>query len=181
MDAIERDFEPLKGQLPKDYTKFGNDVLEELLRTFDSEALRTDSGDVFGRVDEYFLAKFSMQKAHDDGEFFTPPSIVQVIVNVIEPTRGSIFDPAVGSAGMFVQTSHFIERQGADTGHKVTFYGQEMTVTTIRLAKMNLAVHGLEGDIREANTFHEDVHELFGKCHRLSGVPEREVQGDPSA
>lgn len=171
MDAIERDFEPLQGQLPKDYDKFENDLLEDLLRVFDSETLRTASGDVFGRIYEYFLMKFAMQGAQDNGEFFTPPSLVQTIVNVIEPDHGTVFDPACGSAGMFVQSSHFIERLGKDTAHRVTFYGQEKTGTTIRLAKMNLAVHGLEGDIREANTFYGDAHNLYGKCDFVMANP----------
>ena len=171
MDAIERDFEPLQGQLPKDYDKFENDLLEDLLRVFDSETLRTASGDVFGRIYEYFLMKFAMQGAQDNGEFFTPPSLVQTIVNVIEPDHGTVFDPACGSAGMFVQSSHFIERLGKDTAHRVTFYGQEKTGTTIRLAKMNLAVHGLEGDIREANTFYQDEHSLYGKCDFVMANP----------
>ncbi len=160
MDAIEKDFEPLSGQLPKDYEKFDNDLLESMLRTFDSEPLRQASGDVFGRIYEYFLMKFALQGAQDNGEFFTPPSLVQLIVNVIEPNHGVVADLACGSAGMFVQSSHFIEESGGRTMDKVTFYGQEKTATTIRLAKMNLAVHGLEGDIREANTFYEDVHRL---------------------
>jgi type I restriction enzyme M protein len=171
MDAIEAQFEPLQGQLPRDYEKFGNDLLENLLRIFDREALRTASGDVFGRIYEYFLMKFAMQGAHDNGEFFTPPSLVQTIVNVIEPEHGLVFDPACGSGGMFVQSSHFIEHLGQDTSHRVTFFGQEKTATTIRLAKMNLAVHGLEGDIREANTFYEDVHGLFGKCDFVMANP----------
>jgi type I restriction enzyme M protein len=171
MNAIERDFEPLQGQLPKDYEKFGNDLLEDLLRVFDSEVLRTASGDVFGRIYEYFLMKFAMQGAQDNGEFFTPPSLVQTIVNVIEPDHGIVFDPACGSGGMFVQSSHFIERLGKDTAHEVTFYGQEKTATTIRLAKMNLAVHGLEGDILEANTFYQDEHELFQKCDFVMANP----------
>ena len=171
MDAIEKDFEPLQGQLPKDYDKFENDLLEDLLRVFDSETLRTASGDVFGRIYEYFLMKFAMQGAQDNGEFFTPPSLVQTLVNVIEPDHGTVFDPACGSGGMFVQSSHFIERSGEDTAHRVTFYGQEKTATTIRLAKMNLAVHGLEGDIREANTFYEDVHTLYGKCDFVMANP----------
>ena len=95
MNAIERDFEPLAGQLPKDYEKFGNDLLEDLLRIFDSETLRNASGDVFGRIYEYFLMKFAMQGAQDNGEFFTPPSLVQTIVNVIEPDHGIVFDPGV--------------------------------------------------------------------------------------
>lgn len=171
MDSIERDFEPLQGQLPKDYDKFENDLLEDLLRVFDSETLRAASGDVFGRIYEYFLMKFAMQGAQDNGEFFTPPSLVQAIVNVIEPDHGIVFDPACGSGGMFVQSSHFIERLGRDTAHRVTFYGQEKTATTIRLAKMNLAVHGLEGDIREANTFYEDVQNLYGKCDFVMANP----------
>ena len=171
MDAIERDFEPLQGQLPKDYDKFENDLLEDLLRVFDSETLRTASGDVFGRIYEYFLMKFAMQGAQDNGEFFTPPSLVQTIVNVIEPDHGTVFDPACGSGGMFVQSSHFIERLGKDTAHRVTFFGQEKTATTIRLAKMNLAVNGLEGDIQEANTFYEDVHNLYGKCDFVMANP----------
>lgn len=171
MNAIERDFPSLQNQLPKDYEKFGNDLLEHLLRVFDSETLRSASGDVFGRIYEYFLMKFAMQGAQDNGEFFTPPSLVQTIVNVIEPDHGRVFDPACGSGGMFVQSSHFIERMGKDTAHQVTFYGQEKTATTIRLAKMNLAVHGLEGDIREANTFYEDVHELYGKCDFVMANP----------
>ena len=171
MNAIERDFEPLLNQLPKDYDKFESNLLEEILRIFDSEVLRTASGDVFGRIYEYFLMKFAMQGAHDNGEFFTPPSLVQTIVNVIEPEHGVVFDPACGSGGMFVQSSHFIERLGADTAHRVTFFGQEKTATTIRLAKMNLAVHGLEGDIREANTFYEDVHTLYDKCDFVMANP----------
>jgi len=171
MNAIERGFEPLLNQLPKDYDKFENDLLEDLLRVFDSEALRTASGDIFGRIYEYFLMKFAMQGAQDNGEFFTPPSLVQTIVNVIEPDQGIIFDPACGSGGMFVQSSHFIEGRGQDTAHRVIFFGQEKTATTIRLAKMNLAVHGLEGDIREANTFYEDVHTLYGLCDHVMANP----------
>jgi type I restriction enzyme M protein len=171
MNAIERDFEPLQNQLPKDYTKFDNTLLEEMLRVFDGEALRNASGDVFGRINEYFLMKFAMQGAQDNGEFFTPPSLVQTIVNVIEPDHGIVFDPAAGSGGMFVQTSHFIEEHGENPAHKVTFYGHEYKTSNIRLAKMNLAVHALEGDIKEANTFYEDPHELFNKCDFVMANP----------
>lgn len=171
MNAIERDFEPLQNQLPKDYTKFDNTLLEEMLRVFDSEALRSASGDVFGRINEYFLMKFAMQGAQDNGEFFTPPSLVQTIVNVIEPDHGIVFDPAAGSGGMFVQTSHFIEEHGESPAHKVTFYGHEFKTSNLRLAKMNLAVHALEGDIKEANTFYEDPHELFSKCDFVMANP----------
>ncbi|MDB6072187.1 MAG: Type restriction-modification system, DNA-methyltransferase subunit, partial [Verrucomicrobiales bacterium] len=177
MDAIEEDFVPLAGQLPKDYEKFDNDLLEKMLRIFDSEILRQASGDVFGRIYEYFLMKFAIQGAQDNGEFFTPPSLVQTIVNVIEPDHGVVADLACGSGGMFVQTSHFMEDHGQNTMERVTFYGQEKTATTIRLAKMNLAVHGLEGEIREANTFYEDEHRLsdgrplWGNCDFMMANP----------
>ena len=171
MIAIEEAFPPLQENLPKEYTSFERDVLENLLRVFNSEALRTAGGDVFGRIYEYFLMKFAMQGAQDNGEFFTPPSLVQTIVNVIEPDHGTLFDPACGSGGMFVQSSHFIERRGQDTAHSVTFYGQEKTRTTIPLARMNLAVHGLEGDIKNANTYYEDAHTLAGKCDFVMANP----------
>ena len=158
MTAIEAEFEPLVGVLPKDYGIFEPKVLEDLMRLFNSEQIKQATGDVFGRIYEYFLAKFSIQKAHDNGEFFTPSSIVQTIVNVIEPDHGIVFDPACGSGGMFVQSSHFIEHEGGDTAKKVVFYGQEKNRDTIRIAKMNLAVHGLEGKIAEAITYYQDEH-----------------------
>ena len=160
MTAIEESFEPLRGVLPKDFGIFERSVLEDLMKTFNREALRSATGDVFGRIYEYFLMKFAMQGAQDNGEFFTPPSLVQTLVNVIEPDHGVVADLACGSGGMFVQSSHFIEAHGGDTMRKVTFYGQEKTATTIKLAKMNLAVHGLEGHIIEANTFYQDEHRL---------------------
>lgn len=174
MEAIEATFQPLAGQLPKDYGRFEDSVLEEMMRVFDDVGLRNASGDVFGRVYEYFLAEFSKQKAHDDGEFFTPPSIVQTIVNVIEPDHGTILDPACGSGGMFVQSSHFIEDAGQDTMKRVTFYGHEKNATTARLAQINLAVHGLVGKIRagnEAITYYKDPHELAGKCDFVMANP----------
>lgn len=171
MNAIERDFTPLLNQLPKDYAKFENSLLEDLLRVFDSETLRTANGDVFGRINEYFLMKFAMQGAQDNGEFFTPPSLVQTIVNVIEPDHGTVFDPACGSGGMFVQSSHFLERRGESAAKKLMFYGQEYKTSNLRLAKMNLAVHALEGNIVEANTFYADEHELFAKCDFVMANP----------
>lgn len=174
MEAIEAAFPPLAGQLPKDYGRFEGSVLEEMMRMFDSEGLRSASGDVFGRIYEYFLAEFSKQGAHDGGEFFTPPSIVQTIVNVIEPDHGVIFDPACGSGGMFVQSSHFIEDAGHDTMKRVTFYGHEKNETTAKLAQINLAVHGLQGTIRAGNdaiTYYKDPHELVGKCDFVMANP----------
>lgn len=174
METVEASFQPLAGQLPKDYEKFDNDLLDRMMRTFDTEALRKASGDVFGRIYEYFLAEFSKQGAHDNGEFFTPPSIVQTIVNVIEPNHGVILDPACGSGGMFVQSSHFIEDAGQDTMKRVTFYGHEKNETTAKLAQINLAVHGLEGKIRSGNdaiTYYKDPHELVGKCDFVMANP----------
>jgi type I restriction enzyme M protein len=162
-------------------------VLEDLMRLFNSEQIKQATGDVFGRIYEYFLAEFSMQKAHDNGEFFTPSSIVQTIVNVIEPDHGTVFDPACGSGGMFVQSSHFIEHEGGDTAKKVVFYGQEKNRDTIRIAKMNLAVHGLEGKIAEAITYYQDEHTLAGKCDFVMANPPfnvdlvdaERIKGDP--
>ena len=174
MEAVEDHFPPLAGQLPKDYERFEDDVLEEMMRTFDSQALRGASGDVFGRVYEYFLAEFSKQGAHDNGEFFTPPSIVQTIVNVIEPDHGVVFDPACGTGGMFVQSGHFIEDKGEDTMERVTFYGHEKNETTAKLAQINLAAHGLEGRLRagnEAITYYKDPHELVGECDFVMANP----------
>jgi type I restriction enzyme M protein len=178
MEGIESEFPPLKDVLPKDYGIFETKVLEDLMRLFNSERVRNASGDVFGRIYEYFLAKFSVQKAHDNGEFFTPSSLVQLIVNVIEPDHGTVFDPACGSGGMFVQSSHFIEHEGGDTAKKVVFFGQEKNRDTIRIAKMNLAVHGLEGKIAEAITYYQDEHNLGpitaaapGKCDFVMANP----------
>lgn len=187
MTAIEAGFEPLAGVLPKDYGIFEPKVLEDLMRLFNSEQIKQATGDVFGRIYEYFLAEFSMQKAHDNGEFFTPSSIVQTIVNVIEPDHGTVFDPACGSGGMFVQSSHFIEHEGGDTAKKVVFYGQEKNPLTIRLAKMNLAVHGLEGKIAEAITYYQDEHTLTGQCDFVMANPPfnvdlvdaERIKGDP--
>ncbi|HYT89791.1 MAG TPA: N-6 DNA methylase, partial [Gemmataceae bacterium] len=135
MNAIEAEFPPLLGMLPKEFGIFERTVLEDLLKIFNRETLRAAAGDVFGRIYEYFLMKFAMEGAQDKGEFFTPPSIVQTIVNVIEPDHGIVFDPAAGSGGMFVQSSHFIEQHGQDTARRVSFFGQEKTATTIRLAR----------------------------------------------
>src|SRR5437773_851499 len=171
MTTIEAEFKPLDGVLHKDYGMFETKVLEDLMRLFNSEQIKEATGDVFGRIYEYFLAKFSIQKAHDNSEFFTPSSIVQTIVNVIEPDHGTVFDPACGSGGMFVESSHFIEQEGGDTARKVNFFGQEKNRDTIRLAKMNLAVHGLEGKIAEAITYYQDEHTLAGRCDFVMANP----------
>ncbi|MBU5300469.1 N-6 DNA methylase [Clostridium sporogenes] len=177
MKAIENEYEKLKGSLPTNYTIFDNELLRELLRKFNSDELRNAKGDVFGRIYEYFLNKFAMTGAQEGGEFFTPISLVQMIVNVIEPEQGIVLDPACGSAGMFVQTGHFIQSHGASANDKVTFYGQEKAELNTKLARMNMAVHGLEGKILEGNTFYEDKHELLGKCNYVMANPPFNVDG----
>lgn len=172
MKSIEDDYVSLAGTLPKaEYTELDNGVLGNLLRVFNDPALQKASGDVFGRIYEYFLTQFADLKAHDGGEFFTPVSLVQLIVNVIEPDHGTVLDPACGSGGMFVQSAHFIERLKKDPTKLATFYGMEKNPTTIRLAKMNLAVHGLEGKIDKAISYYEDPHELLGKADFVMANP----------
>ena len=172
MDSIEADYENLRGVLPKsEYQELDNAVLGQLLRTLNPDELKRVSGDVFGRIYEYFLTQFADQKAHDGGEFFTPISLVSLIANVIEPERGTVLDPACGSGGMFVQSARFVERRQQNPAEKLTFYGLEKNATTIRLAKMNLAVHGLEGDIQRAITYYEDPHELLGKADFVMANP----------
>lgn len=172
MEAVERDYPALAGVLPKnEYQTLENDVLGNVLRIFNDPALQNAKGDVFGRIYEYFLTQFADQSAHDGGEFFTPPSIVQMIVNAIEPDHGSVLDPACGSGGMFVQSAHFIEKMQQDPTKVATFYGQEKNATTIRLAKMNLAVHGLEGRIEPGITYYTDAHELVGQADFVMANP----------
>jgi len=172
MESIEKDYENLRGVLPKaDYQTLDNDVLGQLLRSLNPDELKRVSGDVFGRIYEYFLTRFADQKAHDDGEFFTPISLVSLIAHVLDPERGTVLDPACGSGGMFVQSARIVEEQGQSPTARLTFRGLEKNATTIRLAKMNLAVHGLEGDIQKAITYYEDPHELLGKADYAMANP----------
>lgn len=172
MEFIEEDYATLKGVLPKaEYQELDNEVLGQLLRTLNPDELKRVSGDVFGRIYEYFLTQFADQKAHDGGEFFTPVSLVSLIANVLEPKSGQVLDPACGSGGMFVQSARFVEQLHANPAERLTFYGLEKNPTTIRLAKMNLAVHGLEGDIQKAISYYEDPHELFGKADFVMANP----------
>ena len=172
MESIEADYESLRGALPKnEYQELDNDVLGQLLRTLNPGALKQVSGDVFGRIYEYFLTQFADDKAHDDGEFFTPVSLVSLIAHVLEPNCGTVLDPACGSGGMFVQSARTVEEHGQHPTEQLTFRGIEKNATTIRLARMNLAVHGLEGDIRQAITYYEDPHELLGKADYVMANP----------
>ena len=172
MESIEADYDGLRGVLPKsEYRELGNDVLGQLLRTLNPDELKRVSGDVFGRIYEYFLTRFADQKAHDGGEFFTPFSLVSLIAHVLDPDRGTVLDPASGSGGMFVQSARTVEEHGRSPAERLTFRGLEKNATTIHLAKMNLAVHGLEGDIRKAITYYEDPHELLGKADYVMANP----------
>jgi type I restriction enzyme M protein len=179
MDGIEAEYEVLKGALPRGYPAFETDLLAGLVKIFDRPAIKAATGDVFGRIYEYFLNKFAMSGAQEGGEFFTPPSLVRMIVNIIEPDHGLVLDPACGSAGMFVQTGHFIEdvrhRLANDT---VTFHGQEKSDTNTKLARMNLVVHGLDAsNIRQGNTFYDQVEHLIGQCDFVMANPPFNVDG----
>lgn len=168
MDLIEKSNPDLKGILSKDYTIFENDLLSNLLKAFDFEI---PEGDVFGKIYEYFLGEFAMSEGQGGGEFYTPTSLVKLIVEVIEPYHGKILDPACGSGGMFVQSANFISKNHKSANEEISCYGQEKTGKTVNLAKMNLAVHGIEGDIKQGNTFYEDVHNSIGKFDFVMANP----------
>ena len=170
MSGIE-DYNPdLQGVLPKDYSRIPDDILGELLRLLRAlpDAIE---GDGFGLIYEYFLGQFAFSEGQKGGEFFTPTSIVRLIVEILEPFHGKIYDPACGSGGMFVQSAHFVERHRQDPSQELSMYGQEKTGDTVRLAKMNLAVHGLGGDIREGNTYYEDLHDSVGQFDFVMANP----------
>lgn len=174
MELIETQSEQLEGILPKTYTIFSDELLSKLLTNFNDNALEDVGGDILGRIYEYFLGKFSTSVAEDDGVFFTPKSLVRMIVNVIEPTSGILLDPACGSGGMFVQTGDFVNKQGMAANDSMTFYGQEKTDFNAQICKLNVAVHGLNGIIAsgdDANTFYNDSHNLAGRCDYVMANP----------
>jgi len=174
MALVEEQSEQLTGVLPKDYTIFSDELLSELLRIFNNSALDDVGGDVIGRIYEYFLNKFAKNIASDDGVFFTPKSLVKMIVNVLEPKSGVLLDPACGSGGMFVQTGDFVNQSGMSANTAMTFYGQEKVEYNAQLCLMNMAVHGLTGVIKsgdEANSFYHDAHNLAGCCDYVMANP----------
>lgn len=174
MELIEAESTQLKGILPKTYTMFRDDLLKELLRIFNNSALNEIDDDVLGRIYEYFLNKFASSIASDDGVFFTPKSLVKMIVNIIEPTQGTVFDPACGSGGMFVSSSDFVNAEGINANSALTFYGQEKVEFNAKLCIMNMAVHGLNAKIKsgdEANSFYHDAHNLVGNCDYVMANP----------
>lgn len=186
MRAIEEENEQLRGILPKDYNRLENDVLVALLRTFSKIQLDFE-GDVFGKIYEYFLGKFAMAEGQRGGEFFTPRSLVRLIVEVIEPFHGKILDPACGSGGMFVQSADFVKSHQKNPTSEISIYGEEKVAETVRLCRMNLAVHGLEGDIKQGNSYYEDVHHSLGKFDfvmanppfNVNGVDKDKIKDDP--
>lgn len=174
MELIEAQSEQLVGVLPKEYTMFSDELLSELIRIFNNDALDDVGGDVIGRIYEYFLNKFAKNIASDDGVFFTPKSLVKMIVNILEPKQGVLLDPACGSGGMFVQTGDFVNAAGMVANNTMTFYGQEKVEYNAKLCLMNMAVHGLTGVIKsgdEANTFYHDAHNLEGCCDYIMANP----------
>lgn len=174
MMLVEQQSEQLSGVLPKDYTIFSDELLSELLRIFNNSALDEVGGDIIGRIYEYFLNKFAKNIASDDGVFFTPKSLVKMIVNILEPKSGILLDPACGSGGMFVQSGDFVNAAGMNANSTMTFYGQEKVEYNAQLCLMNMAVHGLTGVIKsgdEANTFYHDAHNLNGCCDYIMANP----------
>ena len=174
MALIEDQSEQLVGVLPQTYTDFSDEILAELLRIFNNSALDEVGGDIIGRIYEYFLNKFAKNIASDDGVFFTPKSLVKMIVNIIEPKSGILLDPACGSGGMFIQSGDFVNHSGMNANSAMTFYGQEKVEYNAQLCLMNMAVHGLTGVIKsgdEANSFYHDAHNLDGCCDYVMANP----------
>jgi type I restriction enzyme M protein len=177
MEAIEEYKPELKGVLPQDeyfrLTRTDNSIPKQLLKNF-ADIPQDASGDMFGQIYEYFLGNFAMAEGQGGGEFFTPRSVVRVMVEIIEPHKGTVYDPACGSGGMFVQSANFIEQHRhemqQDDGD-IFVYGQEKTLETVKLARMNLAVNGLRGEVRQANTYYEDPFDSFGKFDYVLANP----------
>lgn len=187
MKSVEDENPDLKGALPRNYTQIENWVLVELLKVLAPVDL---SGDAFGKVYEYFLGGFALKEGQKGGVFYTPESIVKLIVEIIEPYHGRIYDPACGSGGMFVHSAEFVERHNKAAMSEITIFGTEKDQTTVNLNRMNLAVHGLSGDVRIANTYYEDplnaVDKQGGRFDfvmanppfNVSGVDKERLEGD---
>ena len=191
MKEIEAENKDLAGILPKSFQKLDSRSIIALLKNF-NQIPDDIEGDAFGRIYEYFLGKFAIADGSGGGEFFTPTSIVKLIVEILEPYKGYIYDPACGSGGMFVQSVEFIKRhfengKKAKASREVSIYGQEKTDQTVRIAKMNLAIHGLSGDIRQGNTYYEDLHRSVGKFDfamanppfNVNGIDKERIKDDP--
>ncbi len=186
MTAVEAQNPELKDVLPKGYQRLEKSTLVELLRLF-APLPSTLSGDAFGLIYEDFLSNFAMAEGRLGGEFFTPHSIVRLIVEIIEPYHGRVFDPACGSGGMFVQCAKFVEEHRGSANRELSVYGQEQKEVTVPLARMNLALHGLSGDIRLGNSYYDDLHDSTGAFDfvmanppfNVNGVDKDKLAGDP--
>lgn len=176
MKEIEEHNPDLRGILPKTYTKLGNKTLFGLLKTF-SEIPMDVEGDVFGKIYEFFLSSFAMKEGQGGGEFFTPTSLVKLIVEILEPYQGKVYDPACGSGGMFVQSANFVKRHKQTSQDIISVYGSEKLGETTNLCKMNLAVHGLSGIINSANAYYEDPYNSAGKFDFVMANPPFNVGG----
>jgi type I restriction enzyme M protein len=169
---IEKYKPELEGVLPKDefvpLTRTDKTIPAQLLKTF-SNIPHDASGDILGKIYEYFLGNFALAEGQGGGEFFTPTSVVRLMVEIIEPYKGTVYDPACGSGGMFVQSQQFVERHRDELEalgklhdeDQLYVYGQEKTLDTVKLAKMNLAVNGLRGEVKQANSYAEDPYNGF--------------------
>ena len=162
MRAVEKENPDLADVLPKTYQILENRTLAELLKVMASIPM-DKGGDTFGLIYEYFLGKFAMSEGQKGGEFYTPTSLVRLIVEILEPYHGRIYDPACGSGGMFIQSARFVENHRKNPTAEISVHGQERVTETSRLARLNLAVHGLGGDIRQGNTYYEDLHDSVGR------------------
>ena len=174
MTAIASSNPSLVGVLPDTYTEIGDELLTNVIRIFNNPALDEEGDDIIGRIYEYFLGKFAPAVASDDGVFFTPKSLVRMIMNVIEPERGTMLDPACGSGGMFVSASDYVRDEGGNPSNSLMFYGQEKVDYNAKLCLMNMAVHGMSGHIKSgdaANSFYNDAHGLDGKCDYVAANP----------
>jgi type I restriction enzyme M protein len=168
MTAIEAENEALRDVLPKTYGRFDGPTLRALLKLF--SAIPGDvEGDVFGRIYEYFQGAFAPRMLQKGGEYYTPASVVRLIVEILEPYQGRIYDPACGSGGMFVQSVQFVREHNRSP--TLSLHGVEKNGQTLRLCRMNLAIHGLVGDLREANTYYEDVHRQVGRFDFVMANP----------
>jgi type I restriction enzyme M protein len=168
MKGIAETNPDLAGVLPQGYQGLPNSVLQELLRVL--APLKID-GDAYGLIFEYFMGQFASNYMQKGGEFFTPASIVRLIVEIIEPYHGAIFDPACGSGGMFVHSADFVRRHHKSPATEINIFGVEKMSDTLRLCRLNLAVHGLSGDIREANSYYDDPHRLIGRFDFVMANP----------
>jgi type I restriction enzyme M protein len=173
---VEAENPELKGVLPRSFQKVGNDSLVTLLKTFNSIPMDIE-GDAFGRIYEYFLGEFAKAEGQKGGEFFTPTALVKLIVEIIEPYHGRIYDPACGSGGMFVQSAAFVAGHQKNPGSEISVYGEERVAETVRLCRMNLAVHGLSGDVKQGNSYYEDIHESLGRFDFVMANPPFNVNG----